>query len=151
MSDMKAKALTGPLQIFEKQMEPTRDEFLLLRDFIRHHCGISLGDDKLYLITQRLGPLLKEEKLKNFSELHQRLSTEQPPHCLKERAIEAITTNETSFFRDAHPFEAFKESILPDALKSMRLTRLSEKGRKFKIWCAAASTGQEPYSFAILI
>lgn len=150
----KLSILTQPIQIFEKPMEPSKDEFAKLRDFIYESCGIALGGDKLYLVTQRLGPLAKKSGCSNFTEFHKRLKEDgQSAASLRERVVEAITTNETSFFRDIHPFEAFKDSILNEMAARLRLARAKEPSllHRIKIWCAASSTGQEPYSMAILI
>ncbi len=142
--------LTQPIQIFEKLVEPSHEEFLKMRDFVYQTCGISLGEDKLYLITQRFAPLLKSTGSKSFTELHQRLLSDTG--TLKERIVEAITTNETSFFRDMHPFEAFRDNVF--GCMAARIKTAREKGvceHKVRIWCAASSTGQEPYSFAMLV
>ena len=142
--------LTQPIQISEKAVEPSGEELLKMREFIYQACGISLGEDKRYLIVQRFAPLLKETGCKNFTEFHQRLLSDSGK--LKERLVEAITTNETSFFRDGHPFEAFRDNIF--AIMAARIKGAREKTtceHKVRIWCAASSTGQEPYSWAILI
>ena len=144
--------LTQPIQIFEKQIEPNDDEFLKLRDLIRQACGISLGEDKRYLITQRLSPLLKPAGCKNYLELMQKLGADSAGCALRDKVIEAMTTNETSFFRDIHPFEAFRDNLIPILVSRVRASRLKPGGEhKARIWCAASSTGQEPYSIAMLI
>ncbi len=149
----KLPILTQPIQIFEKLLEPSDEEFGKLRDIIRQACGISLGSDKRYLITQRLSPLLKPAGCKNYLELIQKMSSpDSAGNALRDRIIEAMTTNETSFFRDIHPFEAFRDNLLPIVAARIRASRLKQgPEHKAKIWCAASSTGQEPYSIAMLI
>jgi len=142
--------LTQPIKIFEKPVEPSDEEFQKMKEFIHGSCGIALGADKRYLITQRCAPLLKASGSKSFAEFHQKLLSDSGQ--LKERLVEAITTNETSFFRDSHPFEAFRDNIFSGLAARIRSAR--EKSvceHKARIWCAASSTGQEPYSFAMLI
>ena len=144
--------LTQPIQIFEKQIEPSDEEFAKLRELIRQACGISVPEDKRYLITQRLSSMLKPAGCKNFTEFIQKLGFDQAGSALREKVVEAMTTNETSFFRDMHPFEALRENLLPIVAARIRASRLKHGGEhKAKIWCAASSTGQEPYSIAMLI
>jgi chemotaxis protein methyltransferase CheR len=104
-----------------------------------------LQADKTYLIDSRLAPLAREAGLASIDELVGRIRGEDAGAPLVKRVIEAMTTNETLFFRDLHPFEALKNRILPD------LIRARPKQRRLRIWCAAASTGQEPYSIAMTI
>lgn len=134
-------------------MELSRYEFSLLNHYILNLCGIAISEDKTYLIQQRLEPLAVDAGCKCFAELYQKLA--QGPHLeLRERVVNAITTNETSFFRDGHPFTTFKHYILP-RLGKIVLDRksggFSEKESKVCLWSAGASTGQEPYSLAMLI
>lgn len=143
--------LTQPIQIFERLVEPSDEEFKKLRDLIRQACGIALGDDKRYLITQRLSPLLRPSGCKNYMELMQKASSDAAGAALRDKLIEAMTTNETSFFRDIHPFEAFRDNIVPMTVSRVRASRLKGAERKARIWCAASSTGQEPYSIAMLL
>jgi chemotaxis protein methyltransferase CheR len=140
------------IHIFDKQLEPTDEEFAKLRDFIRQSCGISLSEDKRYLITQRLSPFLKQSSSKNYLELLQKLGFDPAGSALREKVVEAMTTNETSFFRDCHPFEALRDNLLPIVAARIRASRLKPGGEhKPRLWCAASSTGQEPYSIAMLI
>jgi chemotaxis protein methyltransferase CheR len=126
-------------------------EFQLLSELIYNQCGIVIKDDKKYLITQRLTPILREAGCAGFSDFYQKL---QAPDCgpaLRLRTVEAITTNETSFFRDDHPFETFRGHILPRLIDWLRKARCLDLQAKIRIWSAAASTGQEPYTLAIII
>lgn len=134
-------------------MNVSQQEFDLLREYIRTICGISIHDDKTYLVQQRLEPLVIAAGAKSFLEYYE-LIKKDTSLSTKEKIIDAITTNETSFFRDVHPFESFKNKILPDLgklIKDRKNRSYDRKGSKVNIWCAAASTGEEPYSLAILI
>ena len=120
------------------------EEFRLIRDYIEEHCGIHLTDDKVYLVETRLTTLMIEQGCKTFTELYRKSVTDKS-NTLRDKIIEAITTNETFWFRDLHPFGILNEVLF----KTMTDEILSGKRKKIKIWCCACSTGQEPYSIAI--
>ncbi|SBS28054.1 Chemotaxis protein methyltransferase Cher2 [Marinomonas spartinae] len=117
----------------------TPNGYLRFRDFLQKVCGISLSDNKQYLVASRLGKILERE---NFSKIEQLVDALERAGStkLKEEVINAMTTNETLWFRDSHPFKILKEKILPEMTKS-----------PLKIWSAASSTGQEPYSISMVI
>jgi chemotaxis protein methyltransferase CheR len=119
-------------------------ELKFLCDFVYRRSAIVLGSDKEYLIEARLTPIVRAEGLDSIDTLIGRLRT-QPVNGLHTKVIEAMTTHETTFFRDQHPFEALKSLILP-ALKQARAAT-----RAITILSAACSTGQEPYSIAMLV
>ncbi len=134
-------------------MELSRDEFSLLRDYIHNICGIAISDDKSYLIQQRLEPLVLQYECKNFGEFYRKIRQTRLP-LFQEQIISAITTNETAFFRDGHPFAALKEYILPkwsEIIRERKFRNYVRKGAKLRLWSAGASTGQEPYSIAMII
>jgi chemotaxis protein methyltransferase CheR len=116
-----------------------------LRAAIHRLCGLVIPPDKAYLVRHRLEPVAHAHGCATFRDFGIKLRT-CASTALHDAIIEAITTSETSFFRDGHPFEAFRLHILP---------RLAEVARRrqtpARIWCAAASTGQEPYSVAMLV
>jgi chemotaxis protein methyltransferase CheR len=114
-------------------------EYDQFRQKLEQYCGIMLGDNKEYLITSRLRRLLENEKLANLSELMMAMDRNL---TLKGMVVDAMTTNETLWFRDDHPFKIFSEKLLPELAKARRPLR---------IWSAACSTGQEPYSLSIAI
>src|SRR4051794_13659666 len=116
-----------------------------LRDLVYRRSAIVLHADKSYLIDSRLAPLAREAGLASIDELVGKIRREDASAPLVRRVIEAMTTNETLFFRDLHPFEALKARVIPD------LIRARAAPRSLRIWCAAASTGQEPYSIAMTI
>ncbi len=121
-------------------------EFTLMRDYIEGQCGIALDEGKAYLIETRLVKLMIESGCENFEEFY-RLAKAQTDNTLRNKIIDAMTTNETLWFRDTHPYVILKEKILPD------LADLLKSGSRptIRIWSAACSTGQEPYSIAIAI
>ncbi|OQY55630.1 MAG: hypothetical protein B6245_19550 [Desulfobacteraceae bacterium 4572_88] len=134
-------------------MKLSRPEFILLRDYIHSICGIAITDNKTYLVQQRLEPLALALGCRNFSEYYQKI-TKNPLPIFQEQIINAITTNETSFFRDTHPFVTFKEHILPrlaEVIHERKTRQNPRKGPKVRLWSAGSSTGQEPYSLAMLI
>ena len=119
-------------------------EFNYVRRLVLEQSAIVLEEDKGYLVESRLLPLARREGFASINLLIQKMQAE----CVQDlhrRAVEAMTTNETSFFRDFTPFEALKNSVLPDLIAR----RAAE--RALNIWCAASSSGQEPYSLAMLI
>lgn len=122
----------------------TMEEFRLIRDYVEKHCGIHLSDDKTYLVETRLTTMMFEQGCKSFGELYNRAILDKS-YILRDKIIEAITTNETFWFRDLHPF-----SILSDVMFQKFADEIaSGKRSKIRFWCCACSTGQEPYSIAM--
>jgi len=125
------------------------DSLRYLRDLVYRRSAIVVEPGKEYLLEARLLPLAKEEAAAggapSLDGLVRRLREHPESHPLHTRVVEAMTTNETSFFRDVHPFETLKNVVLPSLIKARASTR------QLRIWCAAASTGQEPYSIALTI
>lgn len=126
-------------------------EFFLLTELFNSLFGLALGPEKRYLISLRLTSVLDKHKLKSYQELiHQCQNSNALSNQIRIDVIDAMTTNETSFFRDTHPFEALEKSILPELVK--RFVEAKKMGRdKIRIWSAACATGQEAYSLSILI
>ncbi|HEX7511029.1 MAG TPA: protein-glutamate O-methyltransferase CheR [Chitinivibrionales bacterium] len=121
-------------------------EFKQFRDFIEKSCGISLGDEKAYLVENRLVGLLTETGAATFGELY-RKAVNEPQLGLRDKIVDAMTTNETSWFRDLYPFSIFENTILKQFTQEIA----SGKRKRIRIWCAACSTGQEPYSLAMTL
>jgi chemotaxis protein methyltransferase CheR len=119
-------------------------EFNYVRRLVLDQSAIVLEEDKGYLVESRLLPLARREGFASLNLLVQKMQAE-PVNGLHRKAVEAMTTNETSFFRDFHPFEALKKFVLPGLIAK----RAAE--RALTIWCAASSSGQEPYSLSMLI
>jgi chemotaxis protein methyltransferase CheR len=114
-----------------------------LRKLLKDQSGLDLSVDKQYLIESRLLPLSRKAGLSDISELVQKLKGGSA--SLIAQVVEAMTTNETFFFRDKVPFDHFRDTIMPEILQA----RASRKS--IRIWCAAGSTGQEPYSLAMCL
>nr|GFB48190.1 two-component response regulator ARR3 [Tanacetum cinerariifolium] len=115
----------------------------VFRVFLEKACGILLGENKQYLVSSRLNKLMEQQSIKSLGELIQRIQT-QPRSGLREQVVDAMTTNETLWFRDTYPFEVLKNKVLPEAIKASPNQRL-------RIWSAACSSGQEPYSLSMSI
>jgi chemotaxis protein methyltransferase CheR len=118
--------------------------YTFLQTYIQRESGIVLDEDKHYLIESRLLPIVREEKLASLDELCGQLASGRRP-TLATRVIDAMTTNETLFFRDPSIFEALRTAILPELMAGVA------GKRKLRIWSAASSTGQEAYSIAITL
>lgn len=124
----------------------SNSEFQLFRNYLHDHCGIYLGDDKAYLIESRLSKLLSDWGMSSFEELYQAIMKNKDPN-IAERVIDALTTNETLWFRDQSPWIILTEVLLPRYINLLRTNKRST----IRIWSAAASTGQEAYSTAMCI
>ena len=120
----------------------SKNQYDDFRIFLEQSCGIVLGDNKHYLVTSRLNRLTQEFSFSSLGTLLDALKKNNDGR-LKERVIDAMTTNETSWFRDGYPYELMRESLLGEIAKS--------KPARLRIWSAACSTGQEPYSISMTI
>ncbi|MEM6382029.1 MAG: protein-glutamate O-methyltransferase CheR [Pseudomonadota bacterium] len=119
-------------------------DYDFLRTFLKERSGLVLSNDKQYLIESRLLPIAKEFSLDGIGELVAKLRSPLG-RSIGEKVVDAMTTNESFFFRDKTPFDHFEKHMLPSLMDA----RKSE--RKIRIWCAAASTGQEPYSLGMIL
>ena len=120
------------------------EDFTLISNMLKRRSGLTLSKDKLYLLESRLVPVARKRGMNGLDDLVQAIRF-SPEEQLLSDITEAMTTNESSFFRDIKPFENFRNVILPDLLEKRAAQR------SFRIWCAAASTGQEPYSLAMYL
>jgi chemotaxis protein methyltransferase CheR len=120
------------------------DDFKIVREFLIENSGISLDAGKEYLVEARLATLASSEKVDGLNALIVELG-KNPKGDLGKKVVEAMTTNETSFFRDKHPFETLKTTIIPELFKNL------QADKQIQIWSAASSSGQEPYSLAMLL
>lgn len=118
----------------------TTQEYDDFRTYLEDVCGIKLGDNKHYLVTSRLQRLLNENSIDTYSELINKLTNSN--RSLQRDIVDAMTTNETLWFRDKHPFEVLHNDILPELAK--------QRGKTIKIWSAACSSGQEPYTLSMV-
>lgn len=120
-----------------------QDEFVLFSKYLEDNCGILLADHKQYLVQSRLNKIMQEGSYAGLKELIEQLKRPGQSR-LKEQVIDAMTTNETLWFRDTHPYDILKKQLLPEVRDKKRTQRL-------RIWSAACSTGQEPYSMSMII
>lgn len=119
----------------------TPQDYAFLQTFLKQRSGLVLSDDKQYLIESRLMPIARKAGLQSIADLIAKLKG-VGDRTLQTAVVEAMTTNESFFFRDKTPFDHFVNEILPHMVAN-------RPNKKIRIWCAAASTGQEPYSLAI--
>lgn len=119
----------------------TPEEYKSFQQFLEQACGIVLGENKHYLVTSRLSRLKREHGLNSLQELVDRLKAPGSSQ-LKTRVIEAMTTNETLWFRDTYPFEVLSKTIFSEFRE--------QKKNNIRIWSAACSSGQEPYSISMV-
>ncbi len=122
----------------------TGADYDFIRKLLKQRSGLMLSAEKQYLVESRLMPVARRNGLADLSELTRRLRRGNDAALITE-VVEAMTTNETFFFRDRIPFEHFRTFIMP------ALMRARARYKRIRIWCAAASTGQEPYSLAMAI
>ena len=116
-------------------------EYNTFRQYLEDACGIVLGENKHYLVTSRLKRVTEEFSFDSLSEMMKTLINDNNPR-LREKVIDAMTTNETMWFRDVYPFEILRKNLLPE---------LAEKKAPIRIWSAASSTGQEAYSISMTV
>jgi len=121
----------------------TPEDFDYLRKMLRERSGLVLSVEKQYLAESRLLPLARRHGFASVGELVQQLKF--PSHALATEVVDAMTTNETFFFRDRIPFDLLRDTVMPALLTARSRTR------RIRIWCTAASTGQEPYSIAMTL
>jgi chemotaxis protein methyltransferase CheR len=118
-------------------------DFAFLQEFVRLQSSIVLDPGKEYLVESRLAPVVRQLALGSIAALVGQLKARDAEAT--RRVIDAMTTNETSWFRDIHPFDALASTLLPELIAARSAQR------ELSIWCAAASSGQEPYTVAMLI
>jgi len=121
-----------------------QDEFQFLAAMLKKRSGLTLGEDKTYLIESRLLPIARGRGLETISQLCAKVRL-QPDEALLSEITEAMTTNESSFFRDIKPYEHLRKSLLPSMMQACAARR------HLRIWSAACSTGQEPYTVAMCL
>ena len=120
------------------------EDFDFLSDLLKKRSGLIISADKLYLLESRLVPLARKRGMNGLDDLVKAIRF-APEEQLLVDVTEAMTTNESSFYRDIKPFDNFRKMVLPDLIE-----KRAHK-RSIRIWCAAASTGQEPYSLAMCL
>ena len=130
-----------------KDLKISNEEFVQLRDYIYEQCGIYIAETRKYLIENRLSNRLKELNLKNFGEYYYYLRFDVNRRAEMTKLFEVITTNETSFYRNPPQLQVFQDKVLKAELEKLRAART----RKLRIWSAGCSTGEEPYTLAMIL
>ena len=123
----------------------SEEEFRLIRGLIREHCGIDFQSDSQFLVERRLAPRLETLRMASFTEYYLHLRYAATREAEYEEIVERVTTNETYFFREKYQLDAFANEILLDIHASPR------RPRRLHLWSAGCSTGEEPYTLAMLI
>lgn len=132
---------------FRKDLQITDEEFLQLRDFIYQQCGIFIAENRKYLVENRLSNRIKDLNLKSYSEYYNFLRFDAGRREELNKLFEVVTTNETSFFRNPPQLKVFQEYVLGEVIAACR-----QSGKKrIRIWSAGCSTGEEPYTLAIIL
>ncbi len=132
---------------FESDMMMSEEEFRLIRDIIYSHCGLFFDSDTKYLLEKRLARRLPLYQLQSFKDYHYFLKYDRKKDQELSELMDVLTTNETYFFREAFQLKALTEEILPELKKEKE-----QRGEKtLRIWSAGCSTGEEPYTIAMLI
>jgi len=126
-------------------MAVSKPDFDYIANLARSQAAIVLEPGKEYLVENRLTPIAQQQGFGTLENLIAKLRSETGMTALHNRVIDALTTNETSFFRDFHPFESLRKEILPQLIEKRA------GARQLTIWSAACSTGQEPYTLAMLL
>ncbi|WP_020675819.1 CheR family methyltransferase [Geopsychrobacter electrodiphilus] len=133
--------------VFSPDIILEREEFQLLRDFIYQHCGLHFADESKYLLEKRLNKRLSELHLSCFREYYYQLRYGQNRDQELAAAIDLLTTNETYFFREDFQLQTFTNEVIPELVK----TKLMRRERSIRIWSAGCSSGEEPYTLAMLL
>ncbi len=121
-----------------------KEDFDLLSTILKERSGLVLSEDKVYLLESRLTPIARKKGMETLDDLINEIRLRRKEELLNE-ITEAMTTNESFFFRDNTPFDLLKDDVLPALMQSRAASK------RIRIWCSAASTGQEPYSIAIIL
>lgn len=130
-----------------KDQKISDEEFVQLRDFIYQQCGIYIAENRKYLVENRLSNRLKELNLKNFGEYYYFLRYDANKRTELTKLFEVVTTNETSFYRNPPQLHVFQEHVVKTVLNDLR----ARGQKRLRIWSAGCSTGEEPYTLAIIL
>jgi chemotaxis protein methyltransferase CheR len=133
------------MQFSEPELQLTEEEFRLIRDLIYHHCGLFFDSDSKYLLDRRLLQRLAHHSLSGFREYYQFLKYDRRKDEEISDIMDILTTNETYFFRESFQLRAFTDEIIPE----LKLSK--QRDRTLRIWSAGCSTGEEPYTIAMLL
>lgn len=142
-----ATTTTATTTPFRKDLKISDEEFIQLRDFIYQQCGIFIAENRKYLVENRLSNRIKDLNLKSYSEYYNFLRFDAGRREELNKLFEVVTTNETSFFRNPPQLKVFQDYVLAEVIAACR-----QSGRKrIRIWSAGCSTGEEPYTLAIIL
>ncbi len=128
-------------------MQVTREDIQFVAELVDQLCGVMLDETKGYLIESRLGQLARDHGCASYRDLCLRARTTSD-HALQQNIIDAITTQETLFFRDSSPYDALQHKIIPEMIDA---AARNGGPKQLRFWSAACSTGQEPYSLAMML
>lgn len=140
-------SLFGNAAPFRKELRITDEEFIQLRDFIYQQCGIFIAENRKYLVENRLCNRIKELNLKSYSEYYNFLRFDAGRRAELTKLFEVVTTNETSFYRNPPQLQVFQNTVLKSVIDDCR----KDGRKKLRIWSAGCSTGEEPYTLAIIL
>lgn len=133
--------------LFTPDIAMNDEEFRLLKDFVYQHCGLHFSDDNKYLLEKRLAKRLQHNQLKSFKDYYYLLRYSPTREQELTEVVDALTTNETYFFREEFQLRTFSQEILPE----IRKRKEQEGDKRIRIWSAGCSTGEEPYTIAMLM
>jgi chemotaxis protein methyltransferase CheR len=133
--------------LFAPEIPMDDEEFRLLRDFIYQHCGLHFTEDSKYLLVKRLGKRVQQHRLTTFKEYYYHLRYGQAKDQELSEVVDCLTTNETYFFREEFQLRTFVQEIIPE----IRARKEREGQKRIRIWSAGCSTGEEPYTLAMLL
>jgi len=133
--------------LFAPEIPMSSEEFRLLRDFVYQYCGLHFTEDSKYLLEKRLAKRLQHHRLKSFKDYYYLLRYNADKEQELTEVVNLLTTNETYFFREEFQLRTFAEEVLPE----IRRRKEKEGDRRLRIWSAGCSTGEEPYTLAMLI
>ena len=144
------KMATNPIPGMKKAIKIAPEEIKLFSQYIYGVSGIHIEPSKAYLLETRLGKLLEKERCSSYTEFYHKAKADASKG-LEKQIIDAITTNETLFFRDANPFDLLRHKIIPEVVDKRAASRPNGLPVPIRIWSAACSTGQEIFSIAIVL
>jgi chemotaxis protein methyltransferase CheR len=132
---------------FSPETAMNDEEFRLLRDFIYKHCGLNFSEESKYLLEKRLNKRLQQHGMKSFKDYYYLLRYSPQKDQELTEAVDLLTTNETYFFREDFQLRTFVNEILPE----LRARKEKSNDRRLRIWSAGCSSGEEPYTLAMLL
>ncbi|WP_305043904.1 CheR family methyltransferase [Geoalkalibacter sp.] len=132
---------------FTPDIPMTNEEFRLMRELIYQHCGLHFSEDNKYLLEKRLSKQVRLHNFKNFKDYYYLLRYSKTRDQELAQAVDLLTTNETYFFREESQLRTFIKEIVPE----IKARREKEGSRKLRVWSAGCSTGEEPYTLAMLL